>query len=247
MKHISANLPPAARSAKSTHSKPAPRSAMRSDPVVPLTTTARVKVDIVRQTDTNAIQQALGHYDAMTDHPTLPTPVPTQDVFKAAVDDLAAKKVVADAATAAAVQATADKNTARTLMNKYYTTRGSYVDANAGGDSRVIISAAMGVRATGTPTGNLPAPLNLSVLLNGTPGEAVLNWEQVAVARGYNIQFSLATTPDRHWDLVATVGVVGTATLPGLMLGQVYAFQVAAVGGASGQSPWSLEVTRMAA
>lgn len=247
MRHLSDNLPTAARSAKSTKTKPAKRDAVTTDPVAPLTTNARVKVDFVRQTDTNAIQQALGHYDAMTDHPTLTDPVPPQDVFKAAVDDLAAKKAVSDAANAAALQATADKNAARTLVNKYYTTRGSYVDTMAGGDSRVIISAAMGVRASGSPTGNLPAPLNLTVVLNGTPGSAVLTWEQVAGARGYIIQFSLATTADRHWDLIATVGVVGTATLPDLTLGQVYAFQVAAVGGTSGQSPWSTEATRMAA
>ena len=82
--------------------------------------------------------------------------------------------------------------------------------------------------------------------LNGTPGLMLLGWASVAGATSYNIQFSLATTADRHWDLLTT-SKVSKASLPGMIIGQLYAFRVAAVGGANGQSPWSAEVVRMAA
>ena len=118
------------------------------------------------------------------------------------------------------------------------TQRGSYVDLVANGDPNVILSYGFQVRANPTPVGDLAAPANLSVELNGTPGLMLLTWEGVEKARAYNLQISPASTPARTWAPLLTSSTTKTR-LDDLKLGQLYAFRVAAVGGATGQSPWS--------
>jgi hypothetical protein len=146
----------------------------------------------------------------------------------------------------ASVAATGAMDTARAALDLILTQRGSYVDLVANGDPNVILSSGFQLRANPTPVGDLAAPANLSVELNDTPGLMLLTWEGVEKARAYNLQISPASTPARTWAPLLTSSTTKTR-LDDLKLGQLYAFRVAAVGGATGQSPWSIEAVRMAA
>ena len=147
----------------------------------------------------------------------------------------------------AAKQATAAKDAARlALVQAYTTARAPYVQTASNGNTDVILSSGLPVRNSRTPTGDLPPPTGLLVVLNGTPGVMLMSWNAVAKARGYNIQYSPADTMEREWLPFATVNK-SKYTASGLTIGKSYAFRVAANGGASAQSFWSVEVVRAAA
>ena len=246
MRNITETLAAAkARKAKSAKSMQN-RDAVSPLPIVSPSGSARVKLDIKGRPDTTVLDLALGHDEAMTAHPTFTKPVPPQDQFQGATTDFAAKLSAVDEAKAVLAKAVLDKVASRTQLEGMLTVRASYVDSIAAGSASKILSAAMQVRGSSTPIGNLPAPLSLDVELNGTPGVMLLSWDSISGARSYLVQYSLAGTADRHWDHAVTVPTA-TAALADMTIGQAYAFRVAAVGGTSGQSPWSEEVTRMAA
>jgi hypothetical protein len=124
--------------------------------------------------------------------------------------------------------------------------RANYVQCASNGNSNAIVSAGFLLRNPRTPVGDLPAPINLLLTLNGTPGVMYLDWDVVLNSRAYNIQVSSADTMDRAWSLIRTCTTVHQK-FDGLELGKTYAFRIAAIGGASGRSDWSAEVVRMAA
>ena len=122
----------------------------------------------------------------------------------------------------------------------------SYVQSASNGNANAIVSAGFLLRAKSTPVGCLEMPLNLNLTLNGSIGIMGLTWDPVPKARSYMIQISEAATMERDWKPLRT----STSTkqiVKDLEPGKVYAFRVAAVGGVGGQSPWSVEVKRMAA
>jgi Fibronectin type III domain len=134
----------------------------------------------------------------------------------------------------------------RKLEENNYRGLASYVQSASNGNANAIISAGFEVRAAPSPVGDLAPPLNLVLTLNGTIGIMTLSWAPVEKARSYNIQVSEASTMERNWKPFRTSSST-KQKIDGLEPGKVYAFRIAAVGGASGQSPWSAEVIRMAA
>ena len=121
-----------------------------------------------------------------------------------------------------------------------------YIQMASNGNTRVILSSGLGVRRDPKPTPALDAPLRLIIELTTNPGQMIITWDAVEDSRSFILQQSLADTAERDWITIRT-GTERNITLNNLTIGQPYAFRVATIGGATGQSPWSLEVIRSAA
>ena len=215
-------------------------------PTPPPGKAAHVKVDLRNKNNADAVLLAQTVMTHMDNNPSFPTPLPADVDVQTAIDTLVAGMAAADAARRASVMATATMATARTALDTLLSLRGTYVDLTANGDPNVILSSGFQLRATPAPVGDLDAPMNVNVELNGTAGLMLLNWDPVTDARAYNIQLSPASTMERNWTSLTPTSTA-KLKLGNMTLGQTYAFRVAAVGGASGQSLWSTEAVRMAA
>lgn len=213
---------------------------------LPVDDGAKIKLGLSGRSDDDLLPFCQAIVTAMAGNPNFPTPVPTALVFDAAVADFSTLLQAQRLARAAALQATTDKDAARSLLESLLVTRANYVQTESNGNASMILSAAMPLRATPTPTGVLPPPLNLRIDLNGTAGVMLVMWNLVAKARSYVVQCADATTAAREWSAVKTTND-RKLRLDGMVIGRLYAFRVAAIGGATGQSDWSPEVLRMAA
>lgn len=207
---------------------------------------AKVRLDLFRRSDLNLAQFSQEHVTAMTGNANFPTPTPSAPDFLAGLSAFQAAVSAAEAARVAAREATAVKDEARALLELLLNQRGNYVQSASNGNGPVILSSGFPLKNPPSPVGILPAPINLLIELNGTPGVMLLSWRHVAYARSYIIQCSVANTMTRDWQPFKTSSVA-KLRIEGLTLGQVYAFRIAAVGGTTGQGDWSAEVVRMAA
>lgn len=219
-----------------------------TDPVpLPVNDGGKVKLDIAHKKDTDLVNFTYAHIDDMTDNALYPAPQPPAVEFKALADAFAAAVTAKAVAESAAKQATAARDEARAALEQAFSiVRGPYVQITSNGNTDAILSSGLPVRNPPTPTGDLPPPLGLRVDLNGTPGVMQIAWNTVTRARNYSLQSSPADTMERHWSSLATVNK-SKFTAQNLEIGKAYAFRVAALGGASGQSFWSVEVVRAAA
>ena len=77
----------------------------------------------------------------------------------------------------------------------------------------------------------------------------LLSWQAVDGALTYLLQQAIITSDmkpeDYPWTAIKTC-TTRKVTLDSLNIGQTYAHRVAAIGGKTGQSPWSPPVTRTA-
>lgn len=206
---------------------------------------AKVKVDIVNQTDADALQIMQRVVTAMTDNPNFPNPKPVAAVFNTAVETYASYLNQAETMRLMLKQLVTDKDRARVEAEQLLNLRAAYVETTSGGDASKILSAGFEVRNAPTPTGVLPPPLGLHVELNGTAGDMKLTWNKVPKARSFNAQFSEVNGAERNWHLLPPCPK-RRLNFDG-EVGRTYAFRVAAVGGSTGQSAWCPEVIRAAA
>ena len=184
--------------------------------------------------------------EAITGNALFPTPVPSVADLGAALATFQADVTAWDQAQIDLRNASTKVEGSQAVVTSLMKMRANYVQCASNGNTNAIVSAGFEVRNSPTPVGELNAPVKLLLTLNGTPGVMYLEWEPVVNARAYNIQVSPADTMERTWEPIRTSTTVRQKFV-GLELGKVYAFRVAAVGGASGLSDWSAEVVRMAA
>jgi len=222
------------------------RGAMGLAAGLPVRQKAKIKLDLRGKTDAELLPFCQAIVAAMTDNPNFPNPVPTAVVLDETVADFASKLQGHQLAKAAALQATTEKDRARALLEERINTRANYVMTQSRGDAGIILSAAMPLRAMPSPIGDLLAPLNLRIELNGIAGLMILTWNRVPKSLSYVIQCADASTAERVWTSLK-ITTERKLMLTHLELGKMFAFRVAAIGGASGQSAWSPEVLRMAA
>ncbi|MCB1211665.1 MAG: fibronectin type III domain-containing protein [Verrucomicrobiales bacterium] len=213
---------------------------------LPVNDKAKIKLNLSNRTDDDLVPFCQAIITAMAGNANFPTPLPTALVFDAAVADFAAKLQVQRLAKAAALQATNEKNTARALLTELLRSRANYVQTESNGNSAIIMSAAMPLRATPSPVGQLQPPSNLRIDLNGVAGVMILMWDRVAYARSYVVQCADASTSQRVWSPVKTAND-RKLILDNMEIGKMYAFRVATIGGSNGQSQWCPEALRMAA
>ena len=216
------------------------------DPTPPVNDGGVVKFPASSMTDSEITEFTGKENQAMTDNPNYEEPSPSVAEVDAANTDLKAKMQAMDLAQSMAKDATAARDAARLKLESLMKARASYVQLTSNGNTQLILNAGFPVRNPRTPVGVLPPPQNLRIDLSGIAGQMSLRWDSVPYARAYLVQISPADTAERNWVLDDTV----TATrllCNNMTLGQSYAFRIASVGGAAGQSQWSPEVVRMAA
>lgn len=239
-----------ARAARKTGRKGAVSSASArygvSEPSRPPSDGARVSLELVRRTKTDLLTFAKTHIECMAGNPVFPVPQPPEEEFQYLVNLYEAKMIAADMARDAAKLATTEFDDVRVALERAFITRGGYVQMESHGNTAVIESAGLPVRAGRTPVGILPVPDNLKVELNGVAGVMALSWNRVKNARSYIVEVSEAPGTERNWKLLKTASD-RKVTVPDLTLGMTYAFRIAAVGGSAGQSAFCPEVIRMAA
>ena len=244
--------PPTGKAARAA-AKPArhvnsarPSVAAPSAPTLPVNDGGIVKNSTGSMNDTDARKFAVTQNAAMDNNPNYTTVMPTLDAMNAGILDLQTKDENVRLAKVALADAFGQRVVSRATLDALLKARASYVQMASNGNTSVILSSGFPVRATPGPVGQLDAPQNVSVDLNGTPGVMLLSWDPVTNARAYNVQMSPADTMERDWTPVETCSVT-KRRLSDMTLGKVYAFRIAAVGGSTGQSEWSAEAVRMAA
>jgi hypothetical protein len=195
---------------------------------------------------TDLLSFSLDENRAIDGNPLFPEPVPSVADMDAVLATLQADVNAWKAAQIDLRDAASKMNLSAGVVAGMMKMRANYVQCASNGNSNAIVSAGFLLRNPRTPVGDLPAPINLLLTLNGTPGVMFLEWSPVDKARAYVIQMSPADTLAREWKHFRTCTTV-RQKFDGMELGKVFAFRLAAIGGASSQSDWSAEVVRMAA
>ncbi len=213
------------------------------------TGSAKVKLGIRNTADSELLGLVRTSVQIIEDDPNFPDPMPSQDVMEQILAEFSAAIVDANSARSAAMAATARKDEVRSTLEKLYSMRGNYVALMSGGDDALILAGGMKVRNSPSPIGELAVPGNLFCELNGVAGIMNLSWDVVKNAQTYFAQMALVTPgmvqTDYLWESLKPCPK-RKLTVKDLQLGQCYAFRVAAVGGKTGQGPWSPPVKRTA-
>jgi hypothetical protein len=218
------------------------------DPVptpVQTSTGAKVKLGLSRKNNAVVIDFARTHELAISGNANFPSPLPAPEVFGAKLTELEAVNAEYEEKRLALKAVNERRSRIRDEFNAIFTQRGTYVELQSGGSAELIQEVALPVQSPSVKLPQLASPIGLRTDLNGTPGVMRVRWETVTGARSYLLEKSVVL-PDglRDWVLIKVGG--SNAKLEGLEVGTRYAFRVAAVGGAEGRSPWSLEVERVA-
>lgn len=202
----------------------------------------KVKLELQLKNDEDLRVFANAHIAAMTGNPNFATPSPTAVVFdakaaaySAKLDDIAAKE-------AELASMRAEKDALRLDLEAALTSRGSYVDLTAAGDSAKILTSGFLVKSDPSPTSSLPQPGNLRATMGDNSGEIDLACDAVPKSKSYVWECSehpdnAAPTP---W-VQAKISTRSSITVVGLTPGKKYAFRVRAIGPNDVISPWSDE------
>jgi hypothetical protein len=204
---------------------------------------AKAKLELKKKTDAELLAFAQAHAAAMTGNANFTTPIPAAAVFTTGITNLSNALAALAAARTAAMQATTNKEAARTALEALLTQRGDYVDLTSGGEEAKIESSGFSTRDVPAPVGDLPAPGNLVSTTGDNEGEVDLSWNPVRGARSYQVECKINTDAGTWQQIKTTTNSSYTAT--GLNPGTVYAFRVRAVG-ASGEGAWSDQNIRRA-
>lgn len=213
---------------------------------VQMTTGAKVKLSLSSRNNPNVIDFAKTHIAAITGDADFPSPLPLPATFAAKLAELEAAQLEYEEMKSALKSLSGARDRIRAEFDAMFTQRGTYVELTSGGNSELIQDVALPVKSASTPLGLLQPPIGLRTDLNGSPGCMQVRWGTTTGARAYLLECSLVLPNGvRDWKLLKVGG--SNCRLTDLIVGQAYAFRVAAVGGLNGRSEWSLEVQRTAA
>ena len=210
---------------------------------------AKVKLGIRNTTDTEFAAIVRNMVAQLDDNPDFPDPMPAQDLMKEVLAAFTGAITEAASLRSATMAANSRKAELRAQLAKLTSMRGNYLNMVCGGSAALIQSAGAQVCNAPTPSGELPPPACLACQLNGVAGTMLLSWQAVDGALTYLLQQAIITSDmkpeDYPWTAIKTC-TTRKVTLDSLNIGQTYAHRVAAIGGKTGQSPWSPPVTRTA-
>jgi hypothetical protein len=176
-------------------------------------------------------------------NPLFPTPPVTKVALQAALTAFTA-------AIAAQMQggtaATAAKNARRDDLIALLRQLAAYVQQITSTDLAGMLSSGFEAVSTNRAQKPLDTPSILSID-NGISGQLLPKITTSANARAYEGRFALAAPgqPQGPWQSAGLYSNTRDVALNGLTPGQIYAFQVRAIGGSTGYSDWSDTVTHM--
>jgi hypothetical protein len=181
----------------------------------------------------------------LTDNPAFPTPTVDLKTLQAAADSL-------NEALAAQVHgekaATAEKNNKQEALIVLLRKLKHYVEDNCGNDPAVLLTSGFQPASTTRDRSALANPSILSVDC-GNRAELVLKVTPIARAKCYEVRSAAMTNGGGQgsWQAAGLFTKSQSMAISGLVPGTTYAFEVRAVGGATGYSDWSNPVSRMCA
>lgn len=226
---------------------PGLRYAEDPEPTTPPPGGAKVKLELATRTDANLAAFAEAHVTAMAGNANFPTPTPSAAVFAQWLTDFETMLSHYENAKVALKNLTEQKDALRAGLCAVFSQRALYVEMASNGDPDVIATSGLPLRMPPSPVGTLPYPENLKVIQSQSVGELVVKWNAVSSAKGYVLQCAEVVTGGPLVWQQSYMGGKFTSAQKNLVPGKTYAFRVASIGGASGQSDWSPVVERMAA
>jgi len=184
---------------------------------------------------------------ALTGNPNFTSPHPPLAQVSAAIEELEAASNDAQAARQEAKARTAAQHAKEEALDQILTQLVAHVESIAGDDEEAVMSAGLNLRNPPGPSHSTPAQpvsISLTATVGDHDGEIDLSWDTVRGARSYVIQQSPDPPSEPTW-IHSDISTRSRATVEGLTSGTRYWFRVAAVT-ASGQSPWSNPVAKIA-
>lgn len=206
---------------------------------------ARIADGFLKQSAVELVATAGAVLSGLTNNPAFPAPTVDLKVVQAAADDLTAALA---AQPHGGTAATAEKHNKREALIALLRKLKHYVEDNCESDVAVLLSS--GFRAAVTTRTRLPlvGPSIIDIDF-GNSTELVLRLTAVARAKCYEVR-SAALGPGNvpgPWQAAGLFTNSRAITIPGLVPGTSYAFQVRAIGGSTGCSDWSNPVSHMCA
>lgn len=176
-----------------------------------------------------------------TGNPNVPGNTAAVTAFANAQADLIAANDAYEAARQACINLNILRQNALTVWNVSLTGLAGVTESITQGEAAKITSAGFDVRGAPTPPQPLPAPENLQVQTNGSPGMTKLAWE-LDGADTFLVEKCLDPDAPDTWMQVAVTTKM-SCEIPGAEPGKVCYFRVAGVN-AAGQGPWTPAVPR---
>lgn len=204
---------------------------------------AQVKLQLFGRPDEALAQLARAHYEEMENNPHFPRPMPSQMELERRLEDFTQDIKDARNAMNHVRMLVAQKLKSRRKLEQALNRRGHYVQAESRGDAEAILSSSFGIRRKRQTVETLPAPADLKVIPGAEAGSVILTWGKVKQAKLYRLEYGPVDGPKQEVPLTGR----RRKELTGLEVGRMHRFRVAAIGGITGQSPWSAAVERMGA
>ena len=202
----------------------------------------KVKLGL-RELDTRSkAEKAREIISRLEGNPMFPTPVPSLDEIIELVDIMELKKRELELVREKTHLKTCEVKQAESELDKKLWQLAIYIENSAKGNTEIIKSAGLDVRADPKPLG-VPGRVTItSVRETGSPGEIKLIGDKVHGARVYNVELSGKT--NLRWQMYDATTRTRT-TIEHLKSGTQYWFRVQAVGSA-GKGEFSEAVVRFA-
>ena len=205
----------------------------------------RVADRFKRQSAEQLVTMAGAVITGLTNNPAFPAPTVDLKAVQAAADGLNAALA---AQAHGGMAATAEKNNKQEILITLLRKLKHYVEDNCNNDLAVLLSSGFQAAATSRNRSVLANPAVLSVDF-GNSTELVLKVTPIAHAKCYEVRSAAvgAGGVPGGWQTAGLFTNSKSMTIPGLLPGTTYTFQVRAVGGSTGYSDWSNPVSRMCA
>lgn len=192
----------------------------------------RVSLSFAKLPDTELDNFTQTIVNQVTGNAAFPTPPVTMAALQAARDDFTAKIA---AAYVGGVYDTAAKNNSRNVVLGMLRKVAAYVQINCNDDMAILTSSGFQAMSTNRASVPLPQPANL-VVKNGNTGQLVASITALPNSSMYEAH---ARSEGGDWLPSTFSGDSRRITINDLTPGTMYTVEVRALGGQTGQSPWS--------
>jgi len=210
-----------------------------------MSTHARIADRLTTQSAEQLAATAATIITGLTGNAAFPSPPVDLKTVQAALNDLNSAMV---AQAHGGPAATAEKHDKQDALIALLRQLKHYVEDHCGNDVAVVLSSGFQPALTTRTRAPLVNPEILAVDL-GSSGELVLKVTPIARAKCYEVRLTAAGAGNVQgsWQTAGLFTNSRSITVGHLTPGTTYTFQVRAVGGSTGYSEWSNQVSRMCA
>ena len=217
-----------------------------SDTLQPPEPSVEIVQSLTRRTDLDLIAYTRTVLKALTGNEDFPLLQSVLPLALEQVDRLAQDIIQIGIIEAQLSQLHTQKTQSRRTLETTFRTLGLLVQAESRNNPAKINSVGIRIKGRGVPNNTLPSPRDLAIDPGPNTGTLEVRWKSVRRCKGYILRLALATPGPREWIIQRVTGKP-RFSFSGLQAGATYVGQVASLGSAKGQSPWSPEVSRVCA